>query len=174
MLATGQKVVADWFGGLGESVEFDDAVLCHHNHVARETYDGQELIVTRKGAIRAARGDRGLIPGSMGTGSYVVRGLGNEQSLNSASHGAGRRMSRGQAKRTFTTEDLAAQTAGIECRKDAGVVDEIPGAFKDINAVMAAPGRPRRGRGAPADPVVRQGLNREGCASARCRGSIPI
>lgn len=138
MLATVRKVVADWFGGLGASVEFDDAVLCHHNHVARETYDGQELIVTRKGAIRAARGDRGLIPGSMGTGSYVVRGLGNEQSLNSASHGAGRRMSGGQAKRTFTTGDLAAQTAGIECRKDAGVVDEIPGAYKDINAVMAA------------------------------------
>uniref|UniRef100_UPI0018DEB0AA RtcB family protein n=1 Tax=Sedimentibacter sp. B4 TaxID=304766 RepID=UPI0018DEB0AA len=80
-----------------------------------------------KGAIRAGVGDMGLIPGSMGTGSYVVRGLGNEQSLNSASHGAGRRMSRNQAKRTFTTDDLARQTAGVECRKDAGVVDELPG-----------------------------------------------
>lgn len=106
--------------------------------MARETYDGVELIVTRKGAIRAAVGDLGLIPGSMGTGSYVVAGRGNERSLNSASHGAGRRMSRNQARRTFTTADLAAQTAGVECRKDAGVVDEIPGAYKDINEVMAA------------------------------------
>ncbi len=139
MLATVQKVVTDWFAALGSSVAFDEAVLCHHNYVAREVLtDGTELLVTRKGAIRAGINDRGLIPGSMGTGSYVVRGLGNEESLWSASHGAGRRMSRGQAKRTFTTEDLAAQTAGIECRKDAGVVDEIPGAYKDINEVMAA------------------------------------
>ena len=94
-------------------MRFDEAILCHHNYVARETYDDVELIVTRKGAIRAREGDLGLIPGSMGTGSYVVRGLGNELSLNSASHGAGRRMSRAAAKRTFTTDDLAAQTAGV-------------------------------------------------------------
>lgn len=138
MLATVQRVVGDWFAAHGQTVAFEQPVLCHHNYVARETYDDVELIVTRKGAIRAALGDRGLIPGSMGTGSYVVRGLGNEQSLNSASHGAGRRMSRGAAKRTFTADDLARQTAGVECRKDAGVVDEIPGAYKRIEDVMAA------------------------------------
>ncbi len=136
MLATVQRVFAQWCDPVG--VAFDEPILCHHNYVARESYDGVELIVTRKGAIRAARGDLGLIPGSMGTGSYVVRGLGNEASLNSASHGAGRRMSRTRAKRTFSTEDLALQTAGVECRKDAGVVDEIPGAYKDINQVIAA------------------------------------
>ena len=90
-----------------------------------------------KGAIRAGRGDLGIIPGSMGTGSYIVRGLGNEDAYCSASHGAGRRMSRAAAKRTFTVDDLAAQTAGVECRKDAGVVDEIPGAYKDISQVIA-------------------------------------
>ena len=119
-------------------VTFDQQINCHHNYVAEETYDGIKLFVTRKGAIRAGDGDMGLIPGSMGTGSYVVRGLGSQQSLNSASHGAGRRMSRAEAKRRFTTDDLAQQTAGIECRKDAGVVDEIPGAYKDIDDVIAA------------------------------------
>ena len=89
-------------------------------------------------AIRAGLGEWGLIPGSMGTGSYVVKGLGNEASYWSASHGAGRRMSRSKAKRTFTVEDLVAQTAGVECRKDAGVVDEIPGAYKDLGAVIEA------------------------------------
>ena len=139
MLATVQRVLTDWLAQqVGERVRFDEAILCHHNYVARETYDDVELIVTRKGAIRAREGDLGLIPGSMGTGSYVVRGLGNELSLNSASHGAGRRMSRAAAKRTFTTDDLAAQTAGVECRKDAGVVDEIPAAYKNIDEVIAA------------------------------------
>lgn len=139
MLATVRRVFTDWWAALGgDGVRFDEPILCHHNYVARETYGGVELIVTRKGAIRAAMGDLGLIPGSMGTGSYVVAGRGNEQSLNSASHGAGRRMSRNQARRTFTTADLAAQTAGVECRKDGGVVDEIPGAYKDIYEVMAA------------------------------------
>ena len=139
MLATVQRVLTDWWAQQGgERVRFDEAILCHHNYVARETYDDVELIVTRKGAIRAGEGDLGLIPGSMGTGSYVVRGLGNELSLNSASHGAGRRMSRAAAKRTFTTDDLAAQTAGVECRKDAGVVDEIPAAYKNIDEVIAA------------------------------------
>ncbi len=118
-------------------VRYDEPISCHHNYVAEETYDGVEVLVTRKGAIRAGAGDLGIIPGSMGTGSYIVRGRGNPDAYCSASHGAGRRMSRGQAKRTFTTEDLAAQTAGVECRKDPGVVDEIPGAYKDIVEVMA-------------------------------------
>lgn len=119
-------------------VTFTEGVNCHHNYVATERIDGADLIVTRKGAIRAGAGDLGLIPGSMGTGSYVVRGLGNEASFQSASHGAGRRMSRNEARRRFTTEDLATQTAGVECRKDAGVVDEIPGAYKDLEDVIAA------------------------------------
>jgi tRNA-splicing ligase RtcB len=118
-------------------VSFDEPISCHHNYVAEETYGGVELLVTRKGAIRAGVGELGIIPGSMGTGSYVVRGLGNPDAYNSASHGAGRRMSRGQAKRSFTLEDLAEQTAGVECRKDAGVVDEIPAAYKDLGQVMA-------------------------------------
>jgi tRNA-splicing ligase RtcB len=119
------------------AVSFDEPISCHHNYVAEETYGGVELLVTRKGAIRAGAGDLGIIPGSMGTGSYIVRGRGNPDAYNSASHGAGRRMSRGQAKRTFTVEDLAEQTAGVECRKDAGVVDEIPGAYKDLSQVIA-------------------------------------
>jgi len=93
-------------------------------------------MVTRKGAIRAGRGDLGIIPGSMGTGSYIVRGLGNPDSFESASHGAGRRMSRNKARKQFTEEDLAEQTAGVECRKDRGVVDEIPAAYKDIDEVI--------------------------------------
>jgi len=117
---------------------FDDAISCHHNYVAEETYDGVELLVTRKGAIRAGSGDLGIIPGSMGTGSYIVRGLGNDSSFQSASHGAGRRMSRNKAKKLFTADDLAAQTAGVECRKDSGVVDEIPAAYKDIETVIRA------------------------------------
>lgn len=119
-------------------VTFEEVANVHHNYVATEQVDGEELVVTRKGAIRAGAGDIGLIPGSMGTGSYVVRGLGNPASYWSASHGAGRRMSRAAAKRTFTLDDLAAQTAGVECRKDAGVLDEIPGAYKDLDAVIAA------------------------------------
>ncbi|MCL2490927.1 MAG: RtcB family protein [Propionibacteriaceae bacterium] len=134
MLAAIMAVLRSQFDG----VSFDEQINCHHNYVAEETYDGELLFVTRKGAIRAGTGDMGLIPGSMGTGSYVVRGLGSELSLNSASHGAGRRMSRSEAKRQFTADDLASQTLGIECRKDAGVVDEIPGAYKDIDDVIAA------------------------------------
>jgi tRNA-splicing ligase RtcB len=119
-----------------ESVRFDEPISCHHNYVAEETYGDVELLVTRKGAIRAGRGDLGIIPGSMGTGSYIVRGLGNDDAYNSASHGAGRKMSRSKAKKTFTVADLKEQTAGVECRKDAGVVDEIPGAYKDIGDVI--------------------------------------
>ncbi|MDG4764122.1 RtcB family protein [Solwaraspora sp. WMMD406] len=119
------------------AARFDEPISCHHNYVAEETYDGVPLLVTRKGAIRAGRGELGVIPGSMGTGSYVVRGLGNETAYCSASHGAGRRMSRSKAKKTFSVADLAEQTAGVECRKDAGVVDEIPAAYKDLNQVIA-------------------------------------
>lgn len=122
----------------GLDVTFDEVANVHHNYVAVEHIDGADLIVTRKGAIRAGKGDLGLIPGSMGTGSYIVRGLGNPESYWSASHGAGRRMSRGEAKRRFTLDDLAEQTTGVECRKDQGVLDEIPGAYKDLDSVIAA------------------------------------
>lgn len=117
---------------------FDEPISCHHNYVAEETYGGVRLLVTRKGAIRAGGGELGIIPGSMGTGSFIVRGLGNPESFTSASHGAGRAMSRSKARRTFTAADLATQTAGVECRKDAGVVDEIPSAYKDIDEVIRA------------------------------------
>ena len=113
-----------------------EAINCHHNYVQRETHFGAEVYVTRKGAISAQHGQLGIIPGSMGAKSYIVRGLGNEQSFCSCSHGAGRRMSRSEAKRRFNTIDLATQTQGIECRKDKGVVDEIPSAYKDIDVVM--------------------------------------
>jgi tRNA-splicing ligase RtcB len=114
----------------------DEAINCHHNYVAREEHFGERLFITRKGAISAHLGELGIIPGSMGARSYIVRGLGNPQSFCSCSHGAGRRMSRSAAKRRFTSFDLEAQTAGIECRKDGGVVDEIPSAYKDIDQVM--------------------------------------
>ncbi|MGW7094072.1 RtcB family protein [Streptomyces sp. NPDC054874] len=117
-------------------VTFDPVISCHHNYVAEERYEGMDLLVTRKGAIRAGSGDYGIIPGSMGTGSYIVKGLGNEKSFNSASHGAGRRMSRNAAKKRFSTKDLEEQTQGVECRKDSGVVDEIPGAYKPIEQVI--------------------------------------
>ncbi|CAL9502363.1 RtcB family protein [Streptomyces sp. NPDC057340] len=115
---------------------FEQEISCHHNYVAEERYEGMDLLVTRKGAIRAGSGEYGIIPGSMGTGSYIVKGLGNDASFNSASHGAGRRMSRNAAKRRFSTEDLEEQTRGVECRKDSGVVDEIPGAYKPIEQVI--------------------------------------
>jgi tRNA-splicing ligase RtcB len=113
-----------------------DPINCHHNYLARETHFGEKVIVTRKGAIRAGAGALGIIPGSMGTRSYIVEGLGNPESFESCSHGAGRRMSRTAAKRTFTNADLIAQTEGVECRKDSGVLDEIPGAYKNIEEVM--------------------------------------
>lgn len=136
MLGLVKRVVSEHFPEL--AVSYDAEINCHHNYVSEETVDGRDMLVTRKGAIRAGAGDLALIPGSMGTGSYVVRGLGNPASFQSASHGAGRKMSRGAAKRTFTVEDLKAQTAGIESRKDEGVVDEIPGAYKDIHSVIEA------------------------------------
>lgn len=132
------QAVCDELSHQIDGIAFEDPIRCHHNYVAVEHYDGEELIVTRKGAIRAGAGDMGVIPGSMGTGSYIVRGLGNPESYQSASHGAGRKMSRNAARKRYTAADLAAQTEGIECRKDAGVVDEIPAAYKDINDVIDA------------------------------------
>jgi tRNA-splicing ligase RtcB len=111
---------------------------CHHNYARVEEHFGENVWVTRKGAVSARSGELGIIPGSMGAKSFIVRGKGNAQAYCSCSHGAGRRMSRTQARKLFTREDLAAQTAGVECRKDGGVVDEIPAAYKDIDAVMAA------------------------------------
>jgi tRNA-splicing ligase RtcB len=114
------------------------AVNCHHNYATVETHFGADVWVTRKGAVRARAGDLGIIPGSMGTGSFIVRGKGNADSFCSCSHGAGRAMSRGEAKRRITLADHRAATEGIECRKDAGVIDESPAAYKDISAVIAA------------------------------------
>ena len=113
-------------------------VNCHHNYVNREEHFGAQVWVTRKGAVRAGAGDFGIIPGSMGAKSYIVRGRGNKESFESCSHGAGRAMSRGEAKRRFTLADHAAATAGVECRKDADVIDETPAAYKSIDAVMGA------------------------------------
>ncbi len=114
-----------------------EAVNCHHNYVERERHYGEQVWVTRKGAIRAGEGELGIIPGSMGTRSYIVRGRGSAESFDSCAHGAGRRMSRGQAQKQFSTGDLQRQTEGVLCRKDRGVLDEIPGAYKDIDEVMA-------------------------------------
>ena len=114
-----------------------EVVNCHHNYVEVEHHYGADVWVTRKGAIRAREGDLGIIPGSMGAKSYIVRGKGNAESFTSCAHGAGRRMSRTLAGKLFTAADLARQTAGVVCRKDKGVVDEIPGAYKDIDTVMA-------------------------------------
>ncbi len=115
-----------------------EAVNCHHNYVAREHHFEQNVWVTRKGAVRAGEGELGIIPGSMGARSFIVRGKGNPESFSSCSHGAGRVLSRTEAKKRYTVEDQALATAGVECRKDAGVIDEIPMAYKDIDAVMAA------------------------------------
>jgi len=133
MLKLYQEVLEKLF----PQVRFEKPITCHHNYVAEERHFGEEVFVTRKGAISAREGELGIIPGSMGTRSFIVRGRGNAEAFHSASHGAGRRMSRGQAKRTFSIDDLRAQTEGVECRKDRAVLDEIPGAYKDIDQVMA-------------------------------------
>lgn len=114
-----------------------EVIDCHHNYCDIENHYGENVFVTRKGAVRARVGDLGIIPGSMGAKSFIVRGKGNSESFHSCSHGAGRKMSRTKAKQRFTVADLSAQTHGIECRKDADVIDEIPGAYKDIDEVMA-------------------------------------
>ncbi|HET9643206.1 MAG TPA: RtcB family protein [Burkholderiaceae bacterium] len=115
-----------------------EAVNCHHNYVQQENHFGEEVYVTRKGAVSARQGELGIIPGSMGARSYIVRGKGNPESFESCSHGAGRTMSRGEAKRRFTLADHRAATEGVECRKDKAVIDETPAAYKDIDAVMDA------------------------------------
>ncbi|MCE1185265.1 MAG: RtcB family protein, partial [Rhodocyclales bacterium] len=115
-----------------------EAVNCHHNYVQQETHFGAQVLVTRKGAVSAHKGELGIIPGSMGARSYIVRGLGNEESFCSCSHGAGRVMSRNEARRRFSIADQEQATAHVECRKDSEVIDEIPMAYKDIDAVMAA------------------------------------
>ncbi len=115
-----------------------EAVNCHHNYVQEETHFGESVLVTRKGAVRAGKGELGIIPGSMGARSFIVRGKGNADSFESCSHGAGRTMSRSEAKRRFTLQDQVDATAGVECRKDIDVIDEIPMAYKDIDAVMRA------------------------------------
>ena len=113
-----------------------EAINCHHNYVAIENHYGRQVYLTRKGAIRAGEGELGIIPGSMGAKSYIVRGKGNKESFCSCSHGAGRVMSRTQAKKAYSVDDVVNQTHGVECRKDAGIIDEIPAAYKDIDVVM--------------------------------------
>jgi len=132
LIATVRKVIPKPFESHVE------AVNCHHNYVQQEHHFGQDVFVTRKGAVSAKKGQMGIIPGSMGARSYIVRGLGNPESFDSCSHGAGRVMSRTKAKKLFTVDDQIKATAGVECRKDADVIDEIPMAYKDIDAVMAA------------------------------------
>ena len=141
---TNRRLMLSWTVGaiavaLGRDVSgTEEAVACHHNYVSRETHFGETVWLTRKGAVSAKPGELGIIPGSMGARSYIVRGKGNPEAFMSCSHGAGRRMSRGEAKRRFTLDDHAKATEGVECRKDAEVIDETPGAYKDIDAVMAA------------------------------------
>lgn len=137
VLAAFQESFGWWVCG-DTFAKHDTVVQCHHNYVTREAHGGRNVLLTRKGAVCARKGVMGIIPGSMGARSYIVRGKGNEDSLNSCSHGAGRAMSRNEARKRFTLEDHAKATVGIECRKDAEVIDETPGAYKDVEAVMRA------------------------------------
>jgi len=132
LIATVRKVITKPFESHVE------AVNCHHNYVQQERHFGEDVFITRKGAVSAKKGQLGIIPGSMGARSFIVRGLGNPESFDSCSHGAGRVMSRTRAKKLFTVDDHVKATAGVECRKDKDVIDEIPMAYKDIDAVMAA------------------------------------
>ncbi|NMN88193.1 tRNA-splicing ligase RtcB [Novosphingobium sp. SG916] len=133
------SVIAALRGQIAKPFEAElEAVNCHHNYVTRENHFGENVLVTRKGAVRAAKGVLGIIPGSMGAKSFIVRGRGNAESFDSCSHGAGRVMSRTAAKRLVSLADHIADTAGVECRKDVGVIDETPRAYKPIEAVMAA------------------------------------
>jgi len=142
--ASGAKALSHGgLNGTAEAVPFPkpeltEVVSCHHNYVAWEHHYGENVLVTRKGAVRAREGDMGIIPGSMGARSYIVRGKGNPESFMSCSHGAGRAMSRAEAKRRFTVDDHVKATAGVECRKDVDVIDETPMAYKSIDAVMEA------------------------------------
>jgi tRNA-splicing ligase RtcB len=138
MMQVGDVLEKEFPGKYSAPVAGESAINCHHNYIARENFRGQNVWVTRKGAVRARVGDLGIIPGSMGARSYIVEGLGNQEALNSCSHGAGRRMSRAEARRRYTVADHEAATEGIECRKDEDVIDETPAAYKDIDQVMEA------------------------------------
>lgn len=131
-----QTMLMNILKALGLGTKLYDVINCHHNYIAIENHYNSNVIVTRKGAVRAREGDMGIIPGSMGTKSYIVKGKGNKESFCSCSHGAGRRMSRTKARANYTVKDLEKQTAGVVCRKDEGIIDEIPGAYKDIDVVM--------------------------------------
>jgi len=138
-----EVMMARVLGALRESLDMEfeaqqEAVNCHHNYVSREHHFGKDVLVTRKGAVRARKGEMGIIPGSMGARSFIVRGLGNEESFCSCSHGAGRVMSRTQAKKLVTLDEHKAATQGVECRQDESVIDETPSAYKDIDKVMEA------------------------------------
>lgn len=137
MMARFKRIVEQHLGG-GKPVKPKLAVNCHHNYAEQEVHYGESVYVTRKGAVRARAEDYGIIPGSMGAKSFIVKGKGNPESYCSCSHGAGRLMSRSKAKKTFSLDDLIAQTDGVECRKDRGIIDEIPGAYKPIESVMAS------------------------------------
>lgn len=136
MMERFKRIVEETVAG-GKAIEPLLSVNCHHNYAEKEVHFGEDVYVTRKGAVRARKEDYGIIPGSMGAKSYIVRGKGNHDSYCSCSHGAGRLMSRTKAKKEFTVEDVIEQTHGVECRKDRGIIDEIPGAYKPIEAVMA-------------------------------------
>jgi tRNA-splicing ligase RtcB len=136
MMDAAIRVLAEYVGRPLLTVQ--NAANCHHNYVQKETHFDEELWITRKGAVNADEGRLGIIPGSMGARSYIVEGKGNSDSFRSCSHGAGRRMSRGKAKKQISIQEHELATEGIECRKDAGVIDESPGAYKSIDAVMAA------------------------------------
>jgi tRNA-splicing ligase RtcB len=133
----GEKIMRP-YSVLDLAAGYEQFVACHHNYVTREAHGGKNVLITRKGAVCARKGVMGIIPGSMGARTYIVRGKGNKDSLDSCSHGAGRRMSRTQARKQFTVEDHIKATEGVECRKDEDVIDETPGAYKDIDAVMEA------------------------------------
>ncbi|MGB3756216.1 MAG: RtcB family protein, partial [Rivularia sp. (in: cyanobacteria)] len=135
MMARFKKIVEKHLSG-GKPFKPLLVVNCHHNYSEKEVHFGEEVYVTRKGAVRAQKEDYGIIPGSMGAKSYIVKGKGNVESFCSCSHGAGRLMSRSKAKKAYTLDDLIEQTKGVECRKDEGILDEIPGAYKPIKQVM--------------------------------------
>jgi tRNA-splicing ligase RtcB len=137
MMQRFQRIVEQHLAG-GKPTKARLTVNCHHNYTEQEVHYGESVYVTRKGAVRARQEDYGIIPGSMGAKSFIVKGKGNPESYCSCSHGAGRLMSRAKAKRQFTLDDLIQQTKGVECRKDNGILDEIPGAYKPIEEVMAS------------------------------------
>ena len=180
MMDSGRRRGAAARAGAAVRGRRSQVVNCHHNYVAREHHFGENVFVTRKGAVRAREGDLGIIPGSMGAQSFIVRGKGNPESFDSCSHGAGRAMSRAEAKRRFTVEDHATATAGIECRKDADVIDETPMAYKPIAAVMAAQADSGRDRAHAAAGRVREGVKQRvvivsSCQVSRCTATcLPI